>query len=211
MRNNRAPQKTETQAGLAILVLLLFSSCVDLTTDIDLNSDGSGRIRLSYVAKRALVNLGTIDEENRFYALPVSQDDFINTAERVEGLSLQSFSLDEEVDILRIDATLDFENVDALSELFSSSGPGAVEIVEVGGDTVYRQVIYGGSGEEVDADSRELIETFFSEDAVILNLEAPFEIKSSNLGNFSGREATVELAMTDILFSREAVLWEVRW
>jgi len=192
------------------LILFFLSSCVDLTTEIELNVDGSGSIRLVYAASRAMINLGTIDEENRFYALPVSEDDFLATVDQVEGLELSSFRLDEEVDTLQIEATLDFESIDVLSELFSSSGPGAIELVQNGG-TVYKHTIYGGSGEEIDPDSRELIETFFSEDSVELSLDAPRAIQSVNIGDFSGSEARVELAMTDILFSQEPVIWEVRW
>ncbi len=196
---------------IALCMLFFFASCVDIVSEIELRTDGSGTIRLSYTAARAVVNLGTIDEKNRFYAVPISEDDFLAAAEKVEGLSLRSFKLDEEVDTLHIEATLDFESVGALSELFSSSGPGAVEVVEEAGTTTYRHVIYGGSGAEVDGDSRELIETFFSEDVVRFSLSAPKEIVSVNIGNFAGKEASVELTMTDILFSREQVIWEVRW
>lgn len=193
------------------IAVICFSSCIDLTTEIDLNGDGSGSIRLSYSAARAVVNLGTLDEDNRFYALPVSEEDFLSAAERVEGLSLRSFKLDEEVDMLHIEATLDFAAVEALSGLFSSSGPGAVEIVENGDATVYSHVIYGGAGEEVDVESRRLIETFFSGDSVTFSLNAPSAVESVNMGDFAGREANMELAMTDILFSPEPVIWEVRW
>ena len=119
-------------AVICIPILSIFDSCVDLSTEIELNGDGSGRIRLFYTAARAVVNLGTIDEDDRFYALPVSEDDFLTTTGKVEGLSLASFKLEEDVDIIQIEATLDFESIDALSALFSSTGPGAVEIVEDG-------------------------------------------------------------------------------
>jgi hypothetical protein len=198
-------------AAICMPLMLLFSSCVDLSTEIELNTDGSGTIRLSYTAPRAVVNLGTIDEGNRFYALPISEEDFLTTTGKVDGLSLESFTLDEEVDTLHIVATLDFETIEALSALFSSTGPGAIEIIEEGENRIFRHIIYGGSGDEVDADSRELIETFFSEDSVTLSLKVPGEIRSVNIGTSNGREANAELPMTEILFSRQQVIWEVRW
>ena len=197
--------------ALCVVILLLLSACVDLTTDIELNSDGSGSIALSYTASRAMINLGTIDEQNRFYAIPVSEDDFLAAANQVEGLSLESFRLSEEVDMLTIEATLDFESVEALSGLFGSSGPGAIEITDDGNITIYRHTIYGGAEGEIDPESRDLIETFFSEDEILFSLEAPAAIQSVSTGTFSGRVARSELMMTDILFSQEPVIWEVRW
>jgi hypothetical protein len=201
-----------TFATVSILVLLLlFGGCVDLTTRIEINRDGSGRVELGYSVARAVANLGTVEEDNRFYTIPVSEDDFEAAAERVEGLSLVSFRSDEDLDTLSIEATLDFDSVTALSALFNSSGPGSVEMVESDGTVLFRYVIYGGAGEEIDPESRELIETFFSDNSIELSLEAPGQIEAVNIGDFSGDEARATLAMTDILFSQDQIVWEVSW
>ncbi|MBN1686168.1 MAG: hypothetical protein JW852_05910 [Spirochaetales bacterium] len=196
---------------VSISLSALLASCIDIVADVEINNDGSGSIRLAYTAARALVNMGTIDEEDRFYAVPISEQDFLNSAEKIDGLSLRTFDLKEDVDNLQIEAVLDFDSVEALSALFSSSGPGAVDITTEGGVTVYRQVIYGGSGEEIDDESRDFIETFFSEYSVVFSVDAPAEIKAVNLGEFSRRAANLRLAITDILLSPQPVVWEVRW
>ena len=193
------------------LILVSLVSCVDIKTDVEVNADGSGTITLTYTALRALVNMGTVDEENRFYAIPISEEDFENTADGIDGLGLRSFDLAETVDTVTVEANLDFESAEALSSFFSSAGPGAVEITDNGDTTTYRQLIYGGSVEEINADSREFIETFFSDYTAIFTLEAPEEISAVNMGEFSGRVAELEMGMTEILLSSEQLAWEVEW
>lgn len=196
---------------LCIGSVSLLSSCIDIAAGITLNTDGSGRLRLAYTASRAFVNLGTIDEEERFYAVPVSEEDFRSTADKIDGLSLQSFSLDEKVDTTYIEATLDFDSVEALSGLFGSSGPGAIELTQEGNDVVYRQVIYGGSAEEIDGESRDFIQTFFAGNVVEFSFEAPAGIKGTSIGTFSGRVANMELLLPEVLLSSQPLVWEVRW
>ena len=186
-------------------------SCIDLSSDISIGADGSGTIQLSYTASMTTVNLGTIDEKDRFYAVPVSRKDFQTTVDRIDGLTLRSFDLTEDADTVHVEATLGFDSVDALSQLFSSSGPGAVEISANGSSTSYRQIIYGGSGEDINEESRQFIETFFIDDSVEFTLEAPRDIIETNIGEFDGRKATAKLKLTEILLSTQPVIWEVQW
>ena len=211
--SNNTPMRRPTPRhfAAALCICLCLTSCIDFAANIEVSEDGSGTVRLAYTALTAMVNMGTIDEEDKFYTVPISREDFENTIAAMEGLTLRSFNLDEEVDTLQIEATLDYDSPESLSELFSSSGPGAVEIVSDGEETVYRHIIYGGSGEEIDEESRELIETFFSDYSVEFSITAPVDIRSTNLGEFSGREATVDLEMTEVLFSPQQIVWEVRW
>jgi hypothetical protein len=155
--------------------------------------------------------MGTVDEENRFYAIPISEEDFAATAAAIEGLTLRTFDLEEDVDTITVEAVLDFDSTGALSNLLSSSSPGSVEIERAGETTIYRQNIFGGATEEINAESRDFIETFFSGYTVEFSLEAPTAITAVNLGDYSGRVATVELPMTEVLLSPEEVTWEVQW
>ncbi len=196
---------------LTVCTLFLLASCIDLRSDIEVNEDGSGTIQLTYTAVSALVHLGTIDEDDRFYAIPISEDDFRSTAGEIEGITLRSFAIEDEVDTVTVTATLDFDSPAALSRLFGSSGPGTVEITSEGASTLYRQLIYGGAAEEIDAESRDFIESFFADYSVEFSLEAPQQISAVNSGDFTGRVATIELPMTEVLLSPSPIEWEVRW
>lgn len=196
---------------VCVFTFVVFSSCVDIVTEIEVNDDGSGTVVFTYTALRALINMGTVDDENRFYAVPISQEDFRATAERIDGITLRSFALEDDVDTVVVEAALDFDSPESLSDLFSSSGPGSVEISVDDDTTVYRQLIYGGAEEEIDQDSREFIETFFSDYLVTFTLEAPRAISAVNLGDFAGRVARFEMPMTEVLLSESQLAWEVRW
>lgn len=197
---------------LTVLILLVaLASCVDVVSSFRINDDGSGSLSLRYSVSKALLNLGTIDEENRFYALPVSESDFLETTESVDGVELSSFKVDEEVDLYNVEAGITFDGIDSLSSFFGASGPGTVSLTSVGGDSVFTYTVYPGAGAEVDPESAAFIDAFFSDYAAAFSLRAPADVKSVSDGSFSGRDAEVEYPTADVLKSVDPVIWEVRW
>ena len=178
---------------------------------IELKQDHSGTVVLNYSVMRAIINLGTIDEDKPFYTIPVSRGDFERTVARVEGLDLKTFRVAEDSAELHVDAELTFESTDALSQLFSGSGPGAVEITTVDGRTVYRHIVFSGNGSEIDADSKKMIETFFKDYEAIFTLAAPEPIESVSHGAFDGRNASVSFDISKVTLEANPVIWEVTW
>ena len=176
-----------------------------------MSDDGSGTITLRYKVAKALLNLGPTDEENRFYAFPVSEQDFRDTVDAVDGLSLSSFNSGEEVDVVLVEAELAFASIDSLSEFFSSSGPGAIELIKTGSSTTYRHTLFAGTGAPTDEESARLIRAYFDGYKVTFSLRAPSNIVSVSAGVFDGRNASVEFAIPEVATSEDPIVWEVSW
>ena len=196
---------------VGIITVLTLCSCIGLNTRIEINTDGSGEVTLSYRVSRLVLYLGTLDESQRFFAVPVSEKDFEELADRVDGLRLRSFGLEEDSGDVYVDARLEFDDVEALSGLFGITGDSSVTLAQQNGSSRYRHEIVRGYPDGVDADSLEMIETLFRDYEVEFTLTAPRQITSANPGTSSGRTATLEYAVPELVVMRAPLVWEVTW
>ncbi|MDR0322405.1 MAG: hypothetical protein LBI28_12965 [Treponema sp.] len=103
-----------TGTFLTLFVLFLFSSCIGLSFDIQLNRDGSGRLSLEYRVSSLINNLGELDGNESMPALPVSRADWERTVARIDGMKLVSHSSSEGRTDVETRVVLEFSNTDAL-------------------------------------------------------------------------------------------------
>ena len=196
---------------IVALSLFFLFSCIGIETEITIDDDGSGEITLSYKVSRLVIHLGTLEEDRPFFAVPVSRQDFDDITESVPGLRLRSFDMDEDASDVFVDATLAFDDIDALNALFGSNGRSSITLSRSGGRTVYKHVIYEGNGEEVNDDSRKMVEALFSDYALRFSLTAPDDISTVSHGIVSGRNATIEHTIAEVIDLREPLVWEISW
>jgi hypothetical protein len=103
-------------------VLLIFSSCIGISADIQMNRDGSGRMILEYRFSRISESVGRLDGNERWNIIPTGRADLQRTVDRIEGLRLTSFSSrEDEYDTVNR-ATLDFNDTDALLKFLDPQG-----------------------------------------------------------------------------------------
>jgi len=103
-------------------LLILLSSCVDISMDITLNRDGSGTIALEYLVSQALESLGRLDGNERWNTIPVGRADFERTMDRLPGMKLLSFSSRDQGRYLATNAKMEFANLRALMAFLDSGG-----------------------------------------------------------------------------------------
>jgi hypothetical protein len=208
--------RTTFAAAFACACLLL-TSCLDLESRIQVASDGSGTIALSYSVNKALLNMGTIDDNNKFIAIPISKEDFKRSAEGIDGLTLKSYSIEETEESAQVDAVFKFKDIDALSALFGGAESEAVRIAERGGQTIFRHVLFdgivssGNSDVVLDEDSREMIETFFGTNEMTFFVNTPKTIQSVSRGSFDGKTATIVFPLAEVVAADDPIVWEIRW
>ena len=84
-----------SQILLATVCIVVCVSCIGLTSEIQINENGSGRMELSYRVSRLIAHMGTVDEGDKFFPVPITREDFETTVAQIEGLSLQSYNMNE--------------------------------------------------------------------------------------------------------------------
>jgi len=102
--------------------ILIFSSCLGLSMDINMRSNGSGRIVMEYSVPSAMENIGRLDGNQNWPIIPVGRADWERTISNLDGIRLVSFSSRERQQEITTRVTLDFDNVEALLNLIDPTG-----------------------------------------------------------------------------------------
>lgn len=201
-----------TKWFILILTIVLLSSCIGIESQILLRQDGTGVLTLSYQISQFMKNLDVGREEKQL-PLPVSEEEFVRTAEGIEGLRLTDIDEREDEENVYIRAELEFDSVDAVNAL-GRRGEIGITLEKQGETNIFRQVIYAGQeGEEITEDSLEMLETFFQGYNLVYAIILPAPVQRHNLGELSadGRTVTYTTTVPEIFRQSEPLVLEVVW
>jgi len=201
-----------TRWFIVILTVVLLSSCIGIKSEILLRQDGTGVLTLSYKISQFMKNIDAGREEKQL-PLPVNEEEFVRTAEGIEGLRLTDIDEREDEENVYIRAELEFDSVDAVNAL-GRAGQIGISLENQGNTNTFRQVIFAGQeGEEITEDSLEMIETFFQGYDLVYAITVPSQVKSHSLGDLSadGRTVTYTITVPEILKASQPLVLEVAW
>ena len=201
-----------TRWFIVILTVVLLSSCIGIESEILLRQDGTGVLTLSYKISQFMKNIDAGREEKQL-PLPVNEEEFVRTAEGIEGLRLTDIDEREDEENVYIRAELEFDSVDAVNAL-GRAGQIGISLENQGNTNTFRQVIFAGQeGEEITEDSLEMIETFFQGYDLVYAITVPLQVKSHSLGYLSadGRTVTYTITVPEILKASQPLVLEVAW
>ena len=201
-----------TKWFIVILTVVLLSSCIGIESEILLRQDGTGVLTLSYKISQFMKNIDAGREEKQL-PLPVNEEEFVRTAEGIEGLRLTDIDEREDEENVYIRAELEFDSVDAVNAL-GRAGQIGISLENQGNTNTFRQVISTGQkGEEITEDSLEMIETFFQGYDLVYAITVPSQVKSHSLGDLSadGRTVTYTVTVPEILKRSQPLVLEVAW
>jgi len=197
---------------IVILTVVLLSSCIGIESEILLRQDGTGVLTLSYKISQFMKNIDAGREEKQL-PLPVNEEEFVRTAEGIEGLRLTDIDERQDEENVYIRAELEFDSVDAVNAL-GRSGRIGISLENQGDTNTFRQVIFAGQeGEKITEDSLEMIETFFQGYDLVYAITVPSQVKSHSLGDLSaeGRTVTYTVTVPEILRESQPLVLEVTW
>lgn len=201
-----------TRWFILILTVVLLSSCIGIESEILLRQDGTGVLTLSYQISQFMKNIDAGREEKQI-PLPVNEEEFVRTAEGIEGLRLTDIDEREDEENVYIRAKLEFDSVDAVNAL-GRAGQIGIGLENQGETNTFRQVIFAGQeGEEITEDSLEMIETFFQGYDLVYTITVPTPVQSHSLGDLSadGRTVTYTITVPEILKRSQPLVLEVVW
>jgi hypothetical protein len=197
---------------LLLLCSIALFSCISIDTEIELKQDGSGTVRLSYTVDKMLVDVGSFDDGSSVIPLPVDEENFRISAAAVPGLSMNSFSQDENDTEIYIDAVLDFSSVEALNTFISAAEDSIVYVSE-DGKSVYRHTIFRAPEGGTDEETLAFADSFFSDYELSFRLKSPAAIQSVNRGSIGDEpdSAHYRIPLNELLRTEETIIWEVSW
>jgi hypothetical protein len=204
-------------------VTVLFASCFGMSSDITIAKDGSGTAQLVYRISEDLLALGTLDGNENFPSIPVGEEDFKRTIERIDGLTLTSFSSKKE-DINRVyTVKFNFLTIDALIKFLDTQGQHCV-LTEKDGTHILSMVFAPGT-EEYTPEMLELMPVIFDGYNFDFTLKVPKTLKveffnqnavkipAPPVGLATTGERTIHFSapMGALFAANEAVALEIFW
>jgi hypothetical protein len=203
----------------AFLWSVVFLSCLGAGSQIKLNNDGSGTIRLDYRIASDLEKIGELEGNARWLPVPVGRSDLERTIARIEGLRLVSYSSSTDGADAVHSADMSFSSIEALSSFFDATG--RFFEADLPGKTI-KLIFPGETGP--NSDFKELLTSSLQGYDFSFSLTLPGTAKLSwldgegkNTEKYPGtclvRDSVVEyrVPMADLVFLDTGLTMEIRW
>ena len=192
--------------GISILFL---TSCLHLETDIRLNKNGSVELSLTYTITQETADFGRGFGSDEPWPLPLTEKDFRQQSLRVPGVELKRYHVYTISDgSERIDVRLKADSMESLSDYLDLD-------ISLRGDIDSGSLVFtlpiAEDYSDADSGIREAIDSIIGDSLFRFSFRPPAKPESSEPGIIDGRTAVLEITLSDILYGRAPVTWEVSW
>ena len=187
---------------IAVLLVVSFVSCIDVDSRIRINSDGSGIFDLSYQLHSDLDEYGRLDGIDPRSPIPLERDAFEQTALAIEGLDLVRYRRYD--DGRSIEVRFEFDDLSALAQWYG----GDESLVSTDNGLRFHVADAVSTG---DSPFSPLEEELLSSYLVAIDISVPAAVQSVNIGEFSARNARIELPLNEYLAPEADIVWEITW
>jgi hypothetical protein len=195
--------------SLIIFSVLFFSSCLDIETDISLETDGSAAAVLRYRFSPEAADFGRGFGSDEPWPFPLTEEDFFTQTLRHPGVEVLRYRNWTDSDGSEgIEVKLKADSLESLSGYL-----GFDMAVRTDGDTGSLRIEFPFSENYREADSRlrESIDRIIGDSVLRMSFSPPSSPKTGNPGIVDGGKAVLELSLKDILHQEEAIFWSVDW
>jgi len=210
---------------LSITVVML-SSCIGVSLDIQMNRDGSGRLTMLYNISNTLLEYGGIDGISSESAVPLSRSDWERTAERNKDIKLVSYSSKQSGQNTIITIVADFTNLEALREVLDPSIDNIIfSLNDQGGNLNILLSGDSGSMDNYDENVLEIVKYMFEDYNFSFSFSAPgnsamritngngeaISLPTSAAAVLTGRKVSLTMNILDSLFTEEGLRLLINW
>lgn len=207
-----APKAVKIAIPLAMGALLL-SSCISISEKLTINTDGSGVLDLNYHIARLVNDLPQPEGFAPISPLPTNPLDLQSAVQRVPGLTLESFTPEQNPQTVGARAVIRFDTVNSLTRTIGDFAPPNMTLTAAGALTTFTQTLYQGNPNGVSPKTLKLVERLFADYRLVFTLQAPRPIQMVSIGSIAADKntATYTTTVPDIIRSTTPVVWEVSW
>lgn len=193
---------------IIILIILLFSSCLTIESDMQLNRDGSGTINIVYFLDKTLKDI-SFYEGREIPPLNLSENYIRSLLGGREDIRYRDYKTSEDELNYIVDVTFDFDNVNALNSIFPEENAVSLDLGK--NETLFSQGIYSESL-SISDETQEIFKEIYGRNYFKFIVRVPKDIIGVDGGKkISDREAVFSESFLDIITASGSKSWSVRW
>ncbi|MDR2659607.1 MAG: hypothetical protein LBC27_06420 [Spirochaetaceae bacterium] len=162
------------------LAAVMFSACIGLKTGIDVKKNGGGTIEMEYRVSNELLSMGSQAGNEDFPPLPVGEQDFERTFDRIPGIKMTSYSEKEDGDDSLFLIKAKFDNLKALVNFLDSQGRQAA--VEIKDGKTFFSISFDVDDKDIDPDFVQILPVVFEDYYMEFTIKLPNKCEVSYLG-----------------------------
>lgn len=137
-------------------IFFIFTSCLGMSADIEINKNGSGTLSMEYTFSNMAETIGRLDGNENWQIIPVGKADWERTIARVTGAKFKSFSSSEKNGNIINTVKLQFDNTAALLKILDPAGKKAA-LTQENGKNSLSIILNEPLDSEINADLLELL------------------------------------------------------
>jgi len=203
---------SKSKLSLVVLVLIsvfLFTSCLDIETDIRLKKDGSADAYLKYSFSPGSADFGRGFGADEPWPFPLTEKDFEQQALRIDGVEVRRYRIHNDSDGgEQINIRLKADSIESLSSYLGMD----FEIRDSdNGSSMIFTLPFTDNYEKADPRFRENLEKIIGDSTFRISFRPPSAPVESEPGFIDGRSAVLEVSLLHLLQRNKAETWVVSW
>lgn len=207
---NLSREKLKIKNLLVLLTVLFLSSCLSIDSDLRLNSDGSGSIKIYYTLDKSLQGISNLGSDDSIVPLNLSREYIEEVISGRSDISYSGYKTSQDESEYSVEVTFFFDSIDGLNSILPEDN--RVSLTRSGKETVFNQVIVKSTKDEISSDSLEIFRDIFKEKTFSLTVHTPRDITNVDGGEISSkRVATYKENLLDIIQDSKKKSWTIRW
>jgi len=201
--------ESKTISVLIILIsLFLLASCLTIESELSLNDDESGTVRLEYSVSTLAVDIAKIDKDNSVLPFPIMEDEFDAAILKGNGVQKLEYEMSDDGARYYIRSLISFDSLNSLS-LFTGS---QFLLENQGSNKLLTVTVYDFPEDyEIDIQTLNIVSENFAEDFISFTVTIPGDIVRVNGATFSGSEVSFTITVEDLIQSTENVQFSVEY
>ncbi len=195
---------------IVLFTVFILSSCLTIESDMKINSNGSGNMKISYIMDKGLKGISTLGESDDDVPLNLSEEYISEITSSREDVYYKDYKISLDETYYRVEVIIVFETIEGLNSILPEEN--AVSINRIGGETVFSQMLFDASKGELSNESLEIYKDIFKDHYFRLKVVVPGDIINVDNGiESANRVAVYQESFIDIISGNNKKDWSIRW
>ncbi len=198
---------------IPIIISILFISCLEVDSKININEGSTGLWSLQYRISQEAVFITPGLEFNGFNYFPVNEEDLIKRINEITCLEIISISSKETTDFIEISVEMSFGDIENIESFFNNYSESPIVQINREDEGVLRFIIENPFDSDIDQETLELLSALYSRNMIKIVTAIPGIVTDSSTGVLSEDpgEAAWEIGITEIITLSDPAEWIINY